>query len=99
MAAPQGMVFRIDQYGNPQIEATLNTGNAAPWNDTPPSGDWVLTVTGAPASASQSAVQALLLANAQIGLPFSAEPSGSGPIRFQVSYASLNAGPVKLTAW
>ena len=63
MAAPIGMIFRIDPYGNPQAEASLNTG--APWNDSVAAGggDWILVVTGAPSSASQAAVAALITRN------------------------------------
>ena len=93
--AVQGMVFVLDPHGNPQAQASLNNPEA-PFNDSPPTGDWVVTVTGCPANTSQQTVAALLK-GCSVPIPFT---SGRIPnvIRFTITYASLQAGGI-LQPW
>jgi len=88
MAAPVGMIFSIDRYGNPQPEASLNNGVA--WSDSPPTGDFILVVTGCPASASPASVAALVTSYCTLPLPWTINGNAS-PIRFQVPYSPLQA--------
>ncbi len=78
MAAPVGgMVFNLDQAGNPQPQGFDTLTNFG--------GDFSLTVTGVPGGTTQATVAALILSSpCAIPLPYKSK-------RFQISYASLGS--------
>ena len=69
MAAPTGMCFRFDQWGAPQPLPGLNTGTA-PYADSPPTGDFTITVTNVPLGTTIATVQAALVNYCSLPIPF-----------------------------
>jgi len=70
---------------------------AAPYNDSPPSGDWTVTITGVPVGVSQQTVAALLVSNGAVPIPFNG--GNNGPIHLTATHAALSSGLTKLTPW